>query len=122
MAITPTSIIQKFKQELPKGAKGTYIRRGIVDNVAYFSVIDMVDYLMGYGDKTKAKNYWMDLKVKISKDEPHFQLAEISRRLKLLAEDGKRRKTECFCLQDSLRIIMSTTYPPEEALPVCSAQ
>ncbi|MGL5041445.1 MAG: hypothetical protein ACRC6D_15360 [Aeromonas sp.] len=116
MANTPsfTDTIQQFKQALPAGAKGTYIRRGIVNGVTYFSVIDMVDYLMGYGNKTEANSYWRFVRSNLEKEG--FELRRNSTKLKLLSEDGKRYKTECFCLQDSLRIIMSIPSKKVEPL------
>jgi hypothetical protein len=86
------------------------IRRGIVDGRVYFSIIDIVNFLMGYGDKTEAKNYWMFVKSNLESEG--CQLVRNSNQLKLTAQDGKKRKTECFCLEDCLRVVMS--IPSEE--------
>ena len=102
--------------------KEVQFRGAIINGVSYFSIIDVINHIMGYGNKTKAKSYWMDLKTKIAKDEPHFQLVEISHQLKLLSSDGKRYKTECFCLQDSLRIIMSIPSQRAESVKRRMAQ
>ncbi|MGL5041444.1 MAG: hypothetical protein ACRC6D_15355 [Aeromonas sp.] len=108
---------------ISKGSdKEIQFRGAIINGVSYFSIIDVINHLMGYGNKTEAKKYWFNIKLKIAKDEPHFQLSRNSRQLKLLCDDGKRYKTECFCLQDSLRIIMSIPSPKVEHIKKRMAQ
>lgn len=97
--------LQDKKNSIPSNSKKTFIRRALVNGVLYFSIIDAVDYLMGYGDKTDANNYWRFVRSNLESEG--FEVRRKSTKLKLLAEDGKRRETECFCFQDILRIIMS---------------
>jgi hypothetical protein len=71
---------------------------------------------MGYNNKTDANKYWFNIKLKIAKDEPSFQLSRISRKLKLPSHDGKSYSLECFCLEDCLRVVMS--IPSEKVEPL----
>lgn len=79
----------------------------------YFSVIDIISIL------TESKNprrYWSDLKIKLSDDEGFSQLYEKIVQLKLTAQDGKKRETDCADVETLLRIIQS--IPSKKAEPV----
>lgn len=79
----------------------------------YFSVIDIISIL------TESKNprrYWSDLKIKLSDEEGFSQLYEKIVQLKLTAQDGKKRETDCADVETLLRIIQS--IPSKKAEPV----
>lgn len=56
----------------------------------YFSIIDVISALE---TSTLPKRYWSDLKIKLSNEgfEPYDKIVQ----LRLLAEDGKLRETNC---------------------------
>lgn len=58
------------------------------------------------------KRYWSDLKRKLEKEgnETYENIV----RLKIVASDGKMRETDCFSLEDLLRIIQSIPSPKAE--------
>ena len=79
----------------------------------YFSIIDIISIL------TESKNprrYWSDLKIKLSDEEGFSQLYEKIVQLKLTAQDGKKRETDCADVETLLRIIQS--IPSKKAEPV----
>lgn len=76
----------------------------------YFSVIDVVDALE---TSTIPKRYWSDLKSKLAAEgfEPYDKIVQ----LKMPAEDGKSRETDCANTQTMFRIIQS--IPSSKAEP-----
>lgn len=62
------------------------------------------------------KIYWSNLKTKLTYDEGFSQLYKKIVQLKLIASDGKRRKTDCADVETLLRIIQS--IPSKKAEPV----
>ena len=58
----------------------------------WFSVLDVVGVLNNQDDYTKNRNYWKYLKTKLKKEEN--ELVSATNQLKLLAQDGKRYKTD----------------------------
>lgn len=66
------------------------IRRIWHEDQWYFSVVDVVEALTESG---RARKYWSDLKVTIA--EERFEVSEKIGQLKLPAEDGKLRETDC---------------------------
>ncbi len=66
------------------------IRRIWHDEEWYFSVVDVVHALEA---SSIPKRYWSDLKAKLTEEgfEPYDKIVQ----LKLSAEDGKLRKTDC---------------------------
>ena len=86
------------------------IRRIWHDNEWYFSVIDVVFALEA---STIPKRYWSDLKAKLSEEgfEPYDKIVQ----LKLPAEDGKLRETDCASTKNMFRIIQS--IPSHKAEP-----
>ena len=75
----------------------------------YFSVIDVVEVLTG---SSIPKRYWSDLKKKliIEGSEVYEKIV----RLKMMAEDGKKRETDTADTQSLLRIIQSIPSPKAE--------
>ncbi len=86
------------------------IRKTIHKDEWWFSVIDVIEILT---ETDRARKYWSDLKTKIE-DEGQFQLSEEIGQLKLLANDGKNRKTDCANTETLFRIIQSIPSPKAE--------
>ncbi|MBI3033251.1 phage antirepressor protein [Candidatus Woesearchaeota archaeon] len=78
------------------------IRRIWYNEEWYFSVIDVIAALEA---STVPKRYWSDLKTKLSTEgfEPYDNIVQ----LKLLAEDGKLRETDCANTKNMFRVIQS---------------
>ena len=91
--------------------EGKSIRRIWHNNEWYFSIIDVVGVLTGSAD---AKDYWYRLKQR-EKEASDIELSTICRQLKLLAEDGKLRETDCANTEALFRIIQS--IPSKKAEP-----
>lgn len=75
----------------------------------YFSVIDVVEILT---ESSVPKRYWSDLKKKLITEGS--QAYEKIVRLKLIAEDGKKRETDTVDTETLLRIIQSIPSPKAE--------
>jgi len=78
------------------------IRKTLFLNEWWFSVIDVIEALT---NSDRPSVYWTAMKARI-KNEEDFQPSTICRQLKLQAEDGKMRKTDCAstkCLNYFLR-------------------
>ena len=75
----------------------------------WFSVVDIIAALTG---STIPKRYWTDLKSKLADEgnEPY----DIIVQLKLVAEDGKMRETDCVNTEGAFRIIQSIPSPKAE--------
>ena len=63
-------------------------------------------------ESERARKYWSDLKSKLI--EEGFEVSEKIGQLKLLAEDGKLRETDCINTKTALRIIQSIPSPKAE--------
>ncbi len=87
------------------------IRRKLVDNKWYFSVVDIVGALT---ESENPRNYWYMLKIR-EKDSSGIELYTICVQLKLVAEDGKLRETDCADTEGVFRIIQS--IPSKKAEP-----
>jgi DNA-damage-inducible protein D len=90
--------------------EGKKIRKTWHNDEWWFSIIDIVQALT---DSTIPKRYWSDLKIKLTEEgnEPY----DIIVHLKLLAEDGKIRETDCTNTEGAFRIIQS--IPSKKAEP-----
>lgn len=75
----------------------------------YFSVIDIIEILT---DSDRPRKYWSDLKIKLKLEGS--QLSEKIGQLKLLAEDGKLRKTDVIDTEQVFRLIQSIPSPKAE--------
>ena len=93
------------------------IRRMWHNNEWYFSVIDVVNALEA---TTIPKRYWSDLKAKLSQEgfEPYDKIVP----LKMPAEDGKLRLTDCVNTKNMFRIIQSIPSPKAEPFKQWLAQ
>jgi prophage antirepressor-like protein len=76
----------------------------------WFSVVDIVGALT---DSSDPNDYWYRLKKRES-EEAKVELSTICRQLKLIAEDGKLRETDCTNTEGAFRIIQSISSPKAE--------
>ncbi len=88
-----------------------HIRRKLHKNEWWFSIIDVVGVL---SDSANPRRYWSDLKRKIEQDEGFDELYEKIVQLKLIADDGKSRETDCANAETLFRIIQSIPSPKAE--------
>lgn len=86
------------------------IRRVWYDDGWYFSVIDIIDALEV---SSRARKYWSDLKTDLINQG--FEVSDKIGQLKLPAEDGKLRLTDCANTETMFRIIQS--IPSKKAEP-----
>ncbi len=76
----------------------------------WFSVVDIVRSLT---DSVDAKDYWYRLKQR-ELENSNIELSTFCRQLKLPAEDGKLRETDCTNTEGAFRIIQSIPSPKAE--------
>ena len=88
---------------------GNRIRKTWNKEEWWFSIIDIVGVLTG---STTPKRYWSDLKIKLEQEgnQPYDFIVQ----LKLIAEDGKLRETDCTNTEGAFRIIQSIPSPKAE--------
>ena len=105
----------------PTEFEGHAIRRVHDDatDTWWFSVIDIVQVLTG---TSNANRYWSDLKRKLSQEAGSEQPYEEIVRLKLRANDGKQRETDCAKAQTLLRIVQSIPSPKAEPIKLWLAK
>ena len=89
---------------------GKSIRRKLVDDKWFFSIVDIVEALT---DSSRPRKYWSDLKVKLI--EEGSELSAKIGQLKLKAVDGKEYETDCADTEGIFRIIQS--IPSKKAEP-----
>lgn len=97
--------------------QGKKIRRTWFNDEWWFSVVDIVEALTESG---RARKYWSDLKTKLQ--EEGFEPSEKIGQLKLKAEDGKLRLTDCANTKNLFRIIQSIPSPKAEPFKQWLAQ
>ncbi|MBI5065200.1 Bro-N domain-containing protein [Candidatus Woesearchaeota archaeon] len=85
------------------------IRRIWYNEEWWFSIVDVIGAL---AESERARKYWSDLKLKLSDES--FEVSEKIGQLKLLAEDGKFRQTDCANTKNMFRIIQSIPSPKAE--------
>lgn len=90
--------------------EGKQIRKLWHNNEWWFSVVNVVAALTGSVD---AKDYWYRLKQR-ELESSGIELSTNCRQLKLLAEDGKFRETDCANTEGLFRIIQSIPSPKAE--------
>ncbi len=91
--------------------EGKSIRKTWHNNEWYFSIIDVVQALT---DSNNPRNYWNMIKARETESE--VELYTICVQLKLPAEDGKLRETDCASTEGLFRIIQS--IPSKKAEPL----
>jgi DNA-damage-inducible protein D len=92
--------------------EGRQIRKVLHDGEWWFSIIDVVEALVG-GDRPR--KYWNDLKKKLA-SEGYAEVSEKIGHLKMTAPDGKQRLTDCANTETLFRIIQSIPSPKVEPL------
>lgn len=90
--------------------QGKQIRKILVDNEWWFSVVDVVAVLT---DSENPRDYWYKMKIR-EKSEAGTELSTFCRQLKLIAPDGKLRETDCANTEGIFRIIQSISSPKAE--------
>jgi hypothetical protein len=86
------------------------IRREWYNDEWWFSVVDIIEVLT---ESTKPRDYWYRLK-KREKANNGLELSTNCRHFKMIAADGKSRKTECANTEWLFRIIQSIPSPKAE--------
>jgi len=76
----------------------------------YFAVVDVIKVLT---ESAKPRDYWYRLK-KREKENSGVELSTNCRHFKMIAPDGKNRKTECANMETIFRIIQSIPSPKAE--------
>lgn len=89
---------------------GKRIRRKLVENKWFFSVVDVVGILT---DSEDPRNYWKVLKNRLI--DEGSEVVTFCNQLKLIAEDGKLRETDVADTEGIFRIIQS--IPSKKAEP-----
>jgi len=102
------------EQEASKLAvfEGKRIRKVLHEGEWWFSIIDVVEVLVG-GDRPR--KYWSDLKQKLMA-EGYIEVSEKIGQLKMAAPDGKQRFTDCANTETMFRIIQSIPSSKVEPL------
>lgn len=86
------------------------IRRQIYNGEWYYSIIDIIEILT---NSSRPRKYWDDLKKKLEA-EGFSELSENIGQLKMVAKDGKLRKTDCANRETIFRLIQSIPSPNAE--------
>jgi len=92
--------------------EGRRIRKMFFEGEWWFSIIDVVEALVGEG---RPRKYWSDLKRKLAA-EGYTEVSENIGQLKMTAPDGKQRFTDCANTETLLRIVQSIPSPKVEPL------
>ena len=92
--------------------EGREIRKSFHEGEWWFSIIDVIEALVG-GDRPR--KYWNDLKKKLFL-EGYDQLSEKIGQLKMKSSDGKFYMTDCANSETLFRIIQSIPSPKVEPL------
>ncbi|HBY19503.1 MAG: hypothetical protein A2Y24_03630 [Clostridiales bacterium GWE2_32_10] len=93
------------------------IRKAWLDDVLYFSVVDVIEVLTESND---ARTYWKVLKNRLS--EEGSELVTKCNQLKMIAKDGKLRKTDVLDTKGILRLVQSVPSPNAEPFKQWLAQ
>jgi len=92
--------------------EGRQIRKAFHEGEWWFSIIDVVEVLVG-GDRPR--KYWNDLKKKLTA-EGYLEVSEKIGQLKMAAPDGKQRQTDCANAETLFRVVQSIPSPKVEPL------
>lgn len=85
----------------------------------YFSAVDICS-ILAMSESKDPGAYWRKLKQRLK--EEGSQVVTNCHGLKMLAEDGKMRKTDCFTTADTFRLIQSIPSPKAEPFKLWMAQ
>src|SRR3990167_8138574 len=97
--------------------QGKKIRRTWFNDGWWFSIVDIIGVLT---QTDRARKYWSDLKVKLTGEG--FEVSEKIGQLKLMADDGKLRLTDCANTKNMFRIIQSIPSSKAEPFKIWLAQ
>ena len=97
--------------------QGKKIRRTWFNDEWWFSVVDIIGALT---QTDRARKYWSDLKTKLT--EEGFEVSEKIGQLKLMADEGQLRLTDCAHTKNMNRIIQSIPSPKAEPFKQWLAQ
>jgi len=97
--------IQESKISLFQGKE---IRKTIYQKEWWFSIVDICEVL---SESPTPRQYWEKVK---TREFPDFQMSPNWGRLKMIAEDGKMRETDCANTEGILRIVQSIPSPKAE--------
>ncbi len=86
----------------------------------WFSVVDIIKILTQQPDARRASTYWKVLKTRLGKEGS--QLVTNCNQLKLTAEDGKQRLTDCATAETLLRLVQSVPSPRAEPIKLWLAK
>jgi DNA-damage-inducible protein D len=86
------------------------IRRTWYNEEWWFSIQDVIEAITG---TNRVRKYWNDLKKKLN-EEGFNELSDFIGQLKIEAQDGKMRKTDCANTEGLFRIIQSIPSPKAE--------
>lgn len=86
----------------------------------WFSVIDIIQVLTQQPDPKTARKYWAKLKQRLGAEGS--QLVTNCHQLKLTAEDGKKRLTDCAQPETLLRLVQSVPSPKAEPIKLWLAK
>ncbi|MDQ2924585.1 MAG: hypothetical protein M3R43_03375 [Acidobacteriota bacterium] len=89
-------------------------------DIWWFSVVDIIKILTDQPDVRKAGTYWKVMKNRLSKEGS--QLVTNCNQLKLTAEDGKLRLTDCATSETLLRLVQSVPSPKAEPIKLWLAK
>jgi hypothetical protein len=89
------------------------IRRTWFNDEWWFSVVDIIAVLIEQGDFQTVRKYWNKLSQRLR--EEGSEVVTNCHQLKLIAEDGKLRETDCASTKNMFRIIQS--IPSQRAEP-----
>lgn len=107
---------------LPAEFDGQQIRR-VYDEATeswWFSVVDVVQVLTQQPDDLTARKYWNQLKRRLDKEGS--QLVTGCHQLKMVAADGKQRRTDAATAQTLLRLVQSVPSPKAEPIKLWLAK
>jgi len=102
---------QENNKEVPNQIaifKGKQVRKTSYKGEWWFSILDVISVLT---DSPQPKTYWAKMK---ERDKEMSQPFPFWEQLKLLAEDGKMRETDCANTEGMFRIIQSIPSPKAE--------
>ena len=91
--------------------KGKKVRKVVNNNEWWFSIVDVCNVLVESED---AGAYWRKLKQRLKEEES--EVVTICHGLKLPAQDGKLRETDCANTEGIFRIVQSIPSPKAEPL------
>lgn len=97
--------------------QGNNIRKIWHNEEWWFSVVDIIEILT---ESSIPKRYWSDLKIKLK--EEGSEVYDKIVRLKLKAEDGKMRESDCANTEGAFRIIQSISSKKAEPMKLWLAK